>query len=966
MHLSHNSRFSALKPALKPALLLALTLTAFGPARAAEPRVSLALHAAQTPALRGARALGRLAPDTPLHFALTLPLRNQAALDDLLRRQYTPGDALYGQFLTSEEFTRKFGPTQEDYRAVAEWAQAQGLTITGAHDSRTLLDVAGSAAQVETAFAIRMNRYQTTDGRVVFANSGAPRVARSVAARLAGVAGLSDISRIRPHYHGRAPWSMILRPKLPVGVGGGGTGPAGGLAPNDVKYAYGLSTVAPLYGIAGTTTTGTAGTATPLDGTGQRIGLFELDGFAASDIQLFVSKFSLPTVVGTGATLPAPGTGSTAAVGNVFAIPVDSFSGAIVDPTGGQPEVTLDIDMALALAPNASVYSYEGDQGVTTTTGTVTRPGNTTIGLDIFTRMANDLAPDGSGKPLLQVISTSWGLPERFEDPTILIAENVIFQKMAAQGQSLFAATGDFGAYDEYDPAVALLTGSLGRISVDSPASGPYVTAVGGTTLSYAKPALDKTTGLTGPGSYVSETAWSTGTINNPNGPEGTGGGPSERWLKPPYQIGLGASATARDIPDVSLNCDPATGYDIYVQGKVQTTGGTSAAAPLWASFTVLVNQQRGLNGLATPLGFANPPLYILGQGTSYASLFHDVTTGTNLFYGASAGFDDSTGFGSFIGAPMIAALSTNADQGTGNATLSGFVTDNGSPANPVVGATIMATSVATGAVKATTTTGPTGAYTLTAPGGLVLSITVDTSTVATSVGGTSYASPTPVSLTLTAGAAATQNFVLVPAHTFAAGLQMISAPYDFTGLGDFAALLGLATPLANPNPRLIAWQPALGAYAFYPAVPADTFRLGQGYWIKFPAANYLHRLGVPASLTQPFRITLSPGWNQISDPFSGSVPLSTVTADTVISSGAVALTAAASPVQPNLFRYDTGTANYVQIFGAGTPATEAGTLDPYNGYWIYAKQAAVLIVPVSQGVPPPPSVPGPPAAPGG
>jgi len=965
MHLSHNLRLSALKPALKPALLLALTLTAFGPARAAEPRLSLALHAAQTPSLRGARALGRLAPDTPIRFALTLPLRNRAALGDLLRRQYTPGDALYGQFLTSEEFTQRFGPTEEDYQAVAAWARAQGLTVTATHDSRTLLDVAGSTAQVEAAFAVRMNRYQTRDGRVVFANSGAPRVARSVAARLAGVAGLSDVSRMLPHYHGRAPWSMTLRPKLPVGGGGGGTGPAGGLAPNDVKYAYGLSTVAPLYGIAGTTTTTTGtgtttGTATPLDGTGQRIGLFELDGFAASDIQLFVTKYSLPTIVGTGATLPAPGAASTAAVGSVFAVPVDSFTGVIVDPTGGQPEVTLDIDMALALAPDASVYSYEGTQGVTTTTGTVTRPGNTAVGIDIFTRMANDLAPDGSGRPLLQVISTSWGLPERDEDPAILTAENMIFQKMAAQGQSLFSATGDFGAYDEYSPTTALLTGSIGPISVDSPASDPYITAVGGTTLGYAKPAVDKTTGLTGAGSYVSEAAWSTGTVNNPAGPEGGGGGPSALWSKPTYQVGLGASASNRDIPDVSLNADPNTGYDIYIQGAVATVGGTSAAAPLWAGFTALVNQQRGLNGLAAPLGFANPPLYALAQGTSYASLFHDVTTGTNLFYAANVGFDDATGFGSFIGAPLIAALSVNPDQGTGPATLSGTVTDNGSPAGPIAGATVTVTSVASGAVKATTTTGPTGAYTLTAPGGLALTVTVDTSTVTAVPGGTSYAAPSPVSLTLTAGAAATQNFVLVPAHTFAAGLQMISAPFDFTGLGDFAALFGLATPLANPNPRLIAWQPALGAYAFYPVVPADTLRLGQGYWIKFPTANYLHRLGVPASLTQSFRITLAPGWNQIGDPFSGSVPLSTVTADTAISSGAVALTAPTSPVQPNLFRYDTGTGAYAAV----DPA--AGTLDPYNGYWIYAKRAAVLIVPVSQGVPPPPGAPGPPAAPGG
>jgi len=203
------------------------------------------------------------------------------------------------------------------------------------------------------------------------------------------------------------------------------------------------------------------------------------------------------------------------------------------------------------------------------------------------------------------------------------------------------------------------------------------------------------------------------------------------------------------------------------------------------------------------------------------------------------------------------------------------------------------------------------------------------------------------------------QDFVLVPAFTFAAGLQMISAPYDFSGLGDFATLFGLAKPLANPNPRLIQWVPALGSYVFYPTAPADTLRLGQGYWIKFLVPTYLHRLGVSAPLTQPYRIPLAAGWNQIGDPFPGSVPLSTVTADTAAGSGAVALTAATSPVQPTLYRYDPKAGAYVVV------DTAAGTIDPYNGYWIYAKQAAVLIVPPSQGVPPPPGG-GPPGAPGG
>ncbi len=940
MHLFHNPRPAA----LKPALLLALLLTAFGPApaRAAEPRVSLSRHAAQAPALRGARALGRVAADTPLHLALTLPLRDQAALDTLLRRQYTPGDALYGRFLTSDEFVERFGPTEEDYQAVAAWARAQGLTVTGAHPSRTVLDVAGSAAQVETAFAIRMNHYQARDGRIVFANSGAPRVARSVAARLAGVAGLSDVSRLRPHVRRLTPWNTGLRPAVPTGGGTGvGSGPAGGLAPNDIKFAYGLSTITPLFGSAAATT----GTTTLLDGKGQTIGLFELDGYNYTDIDKYISTFSLPAIPGnTGKTTANPTT--------VQAVLVDNFNGVPLT-ADGQAEVTLDIDMVLALAPNAStIYSYEGNQGRTIKGTTIVTP-DPTVAIDIFQKMADDKATDGSGKPLLQVISNSWGQAEESEDPAIRNAENTIFQKMAAQGQSIFSASGDFGAFDQYDPT----TGVLGPVSVDSPASQPFVTAVGGTTLRYSKPATS-TTGATSVGSYVSESAWKTGTINNPSGPEGGGGGSSDVWPKPSYQVGLGHSATNRDLPDVSLDADPATGYDIFVNGAAATYGGTSAAAPLWAAFTALVNQQRGLNGLATTLGFANPPLYGLGRSTSYTSLFHDVTLGDNLFYSADVGFDDATGFGSFIGAPLVAALSANADQGTGMATLTGTVTDNSG--NPISGVTVTATSIATGAVKATAATDATGVYTLTVPAGLPLTITVNTSTVATTTGGTNFASPSPVSLTLTANTTTTQNFVLVPAFTFKAGLQMISAPYDFTGLGDFATLFGLATPLASPNPRLIQWQPSLGVYLFYPTAPADTLRLGQGYWIRFPVANYLHRFGVPASLTQSFRIPLAAGWNQIGDPFPGSVPLSTVTADTAAGSGAVALTAAASPVQPNLFRYDPGTGAYAAV------DPTAGTLDPYNGYWIYAKQAAVLIVPPSQGVPPPPSAPGPPTVPGG
>jgi subtilase family serine protease len=674
---------------------------------------------------------------------------------------------------------------------------------------------------------------------------------------------------------------------------------------------------------------------TLLDGSGQRLGLLELDTYLPSDIALFVNQYSLPTVLPVAATTTTTTTTTTtpAIVGTVQPISVDTFNVTTAPSSvARQREVTLDIDMMLALAPKAAaIYVYEASD-VTIATAS----------LDIIQRMADDKATDNT--PLVQIVSISWGIDEPNEDPAILSAENTAFQKMAAQGQSVFAASGDQGAFDSYPLSRAL--------TVDNPASQPYVTGVGGTRLGYTKPSLSAATGTTNPGTYGSETVWNSSPLTSPListiGPEASGGGSSDLWPKPIYQQGLGASPNRRDVPDVALNADPGTGYDIYVAGLAETDGGTSAAAPLWAAFTALVNQQRGLNSLGT-LGFANTPLYALGTGSSAATVFHDVTVGDNLFYQAASGYDDATGFGSFIGDKLIAALSINADQGAATATLSGTVTD-GTTGLGVAGVTVTAASSATGTVKTTATTDASGAYTLSVPGALALTVSVDTSTLAS--GTTNYAAPPPVTVTVAAGGTATESFVLSQAHTFAAGIQMISAPYDFTGLGDFATLFGLATPLVQPNPKLVQWQPTLGAYVFYPTAPADTLRLGHGYWIKFPTAAYLHKVGTPIPMTQAtYSISLPLGWNQIADPFTTSISITALTSSTA-TGALVALNAAGSLILPTIYRYDTTINAYVTLDAA------AGTLDPYNGYWIFANQAATLTFSQGSSVPPPPSTP--------
>jgi kumamolisin len=518
-------------------------------------------------AVRAANWLGREAPDTPVSMAISLPLRNQAELGDLLSRIYDPADPLYGKYLSAQEFTDRFGPTQADYDLVEAYARSLGLNITGLHANRLLLDVSGPAQTVEAAFNLRMQRYQTQDGRDFHAPDDDPEVPDFIASRVVGVVGLDNAAVWHAHSRSRLAQEKSV---VPLQIG---TGPGGALAPADIGAAYNLNTV-------------------EAKGSGQVLGLFELDGYAATDIAAYENYFGLPAVP----------------LHNVL---VDGFSGRA---GSGASEVTLDIELMVAMAPKASqIIVYEGP--------------NTNSGvLDTYNRIATD--------NLAKQISTSWGLSETQSSYSVLASENAIFQQMAAQGQSIFAASGDSGAYDN---------GST--LSVDDPASQPFVVGVGGTRLSVNS---DRT--------YDREATWNNGSVRAGAG----GGGISAIWTVPAYQQGTVAtlaSNTMRNIPDVALNADPYTGYSILYRGRWYIYGGTSCAAPLWAGFAALVNQKRAENGSGT-LGFANPAIYQIGTGAGFYLDFFDIADGsTNLYYSAAAGYDNATGWGSFNGASLMADL---------------------------------------------------------------------------------------------------------------------------------------------------------------------------------------------------------------------------------------------------------------------------------------------------------------------
>ena len=847
--------FSCFRSTAALTLMTALALPAgAAPKAAALPRLSGHVPAA---AVAHSHLLGRVASTQTIGLALTLPLRNQAGLTDFLSRVSTPGDPLCGHFLTPAQFTARFGPTQSDYAAAAAAAKALGLQVTGTHPNRLILDVSGPASTVEAAFRLHLQRYKGADGREFFAPDAGPALSAGLSGRISGVVGLDNVRRLHSH----------LRP-LPLNSRlskRDGTGPMGGLAPSDIKTAYSLHSSA--------------------TGAGQAIALYELDGYTPSDIQAYEAQFGLPNVP----------------LQNIL---VDGASGTA---GGDADEVTLDIEMAEALAPGVSKILVYETPNINTTTDQMY--------LDGYSRIATD--------DLAKQVSTSFGEAEDEAeyggDTALLTGENSIFEEMAAQGQANFAATGDNGAYDDG-----------ATLSVDDPGSQPYVTGVGGTTLS---------TNGSG-GFYTGESVWGLPyNVNDPSSTEGGsfgvggGGGFSTVWPAPSYQSGLPLAPVMRSVPDIAFDADPETGYAIYYGGQWVVYGGTSAGAPLWAGFTALVNQQRAAAGKA-PIGFLNPPIYQIGASPAYSANFHDITIGNNLYYPAEIGYDNASGWGSFIGDALLSTLVSGLTASQ-TGTVIGTVTaaDTGAV---LPGVTVSVLSVPGNVSVGTATTSAAGIYTLPVPTGVALSVAVSAYSAPSELyAGTKVSVPA-----LSVGQTAGINAALQPAHTFAAGLQMISSPYNYSGIGDFDAVFNLNSAAAAAT-QLIAWNNPLNSYVFYPAAPANTLTPGVGYWVEFPAAAYPHYDGALVPTSAPFSLPVSQGWNLIGDPFPAAVPLSSVTVRDTASSGVGGVALSASPaVSGTLYRYDMPSAQYVIVSAA------TDSLQPYAGYWVYASTSATLSIP--------------------
>jgi hypothetical protein len=519
---------------------------------------------------------------TNLDLVIGLPLRNQEALSDLLQQQFAPTSPQYHHWLTPEEFTERFGPSEQDYQAVIEFAEANGLTVTGTHANRTLIDIRGSVADIERTFQVTLLAYQhPTEARKFFAPDNEPSLDLTVP--VLHIAGLDNYA---------VPHPLSIRKTFQHNpenvVPAAGSGPSGSYIGSDFRSAYAPGVL--------------------LDGSGQVIALVEFDGYHAADITQYENQAKLPHV---------------------------KLTNVLVDGFGGTPsadelqvlEVSLDIEMVVSMAPGLDeVLVYE--------TASKRNP------LDLLNQIASD--------NLARQISCSWGFGD---DPTF----DQVYQQYAAQGQSFFQASGDNGAFTANWPD-------------QQQSDTPFVTLVGGTTLT------------TGSGdAWKSEVVWNwnNGTAQGETN-DASGGGISTTYSIPSWQQGLDMSAskgstTKRNIPDVAAVAD-----NIYVIANngtpVTDVGGTSCAAPLWAGFTALVNQQGVANQQAS-VGFINPAIYAIGTGPNYPACFHDIKAGNNATffspskYIAVTGYDLCTGWGTPTGSNLISALvGTNSLGGTSNA----------------------------------------------------------------------------------------------------------------------------------------------------------------------------------------------------------------------------------------------------------------------------------------------------------
>jgi hypothetical protein len=573
----------------------------------------------------GAHALGAMRRTAALKLTVALRPQSAGALQSFATAVSTPGSPLYRHYLTVDQFARHFGATPAQISAVRSELRSQGLTVGAPTANRLTLPVSGSVAQVQSAFSTRLSKVKLSSGLTTYFNSAAVALPASVAGDVQGVIGLDGaaIPRSQLVKSPATRSSRLRRPLEPQEVTGGPQPCSSAMALQTQGYtadqlatAYNFS---PFY-LAGD------------QGAGQTVALFEEGApYPQSDVGEFQGCY-----------------GTT---GTVSLLPVDGGPGPYnpndTNSRNGDGEVTLDIDVVNEMAPKANILVYSA-------------PGTASAAIDALTAIVS--------QNQAKVVSISYGACEANTPAATSNAQNTLLQEAAAQGQSVFASSGDAG-----DAMCSQQNPNDDTLSVIDPGNQPFLTSVGGTTLFPYAP------------SAPTEGVWNSGPGSPGAGPgAGSGGGVSKNFAMPAYQstaasfLGLinpnsgqgggCGGGSCREVPDVAADAAAETGYVVFSNGAWSVTGGTSASSPFWAGLFALANASSTCRGLS--LGFANPALYQIA-GSAYLSNFFDISKASqvtvlanndvfranNGVYPTTADYDMTTGLGSPNGAALGKSL---------------------------------------------------------------------------------------------------------------------------------------------------------------------------------------------------------------------------------------------------------------------------------------------------------------------
>ena len=759
---------------------------------------------------------GRLAADTRLNgitMVFNRSATQEAALKTLIADQQNPASPLFHQWLSPDQFAAQFGMADEDLRKAQSWLEQQGFSIDSVARSKNAIHFSGTARQVEEAFSTEMHIYKI-NGTQHFAPSTELSVPSAMAPAILAVKNLDDF---RPKSH-----VVTSRNRARPGFTPEFTSSQSGnvyFAPGDIATVYDIK---PLYNSS-------------ITGQGQSITLVGQSAIATSDIEAFENAAGL-------------------AVKDPIQFLVPNSGNSTVFPDGDESESDIDIEWSGAIAPGATInFVYVGNNLNYGAFDSIVYSIDQKIG-DIVSSSYGECEAELSGATLGSGGATETTLEAAFEQGT-------------AQGQTFIAAAGDEGSTDCYGTN-GLTTAQQEALAVDYPGSSAYVTSMGGTEISAANSAYDTSDTaywaaantadvVSSALQYIPEVVWNDDAANCgvANCLSAGGGGASSLFSKPSWQTGVPGipSDGMRDVPDLAFYASPSFPGFLYCTsdssawGSGQTgscadgfrdsnnvyltvAGGTSFDGPIFAGILALISKKQGYtNGQ----GLVISTLYTLASNSAtYASAFHDITSGNNdcnagsancngtIGFSAGTGYDQASGLGSLDVSNLAGAWPASSSTGpTLIATTTSVTASNSAPSinvNDTFTVTVAAASgTPTGSIMLTVDANAPITETLSANGTFVYTAsfaTVGSHTVlAAYVADSTYAASTgSVTVNVSAVSSGTGTIALSAAPSSLTVAQGSSGneTISVTPAGGYTGTVGLTFDTSNDSAlQNLCWE---------------------------------------------------------------------------------------------------------------------------------------------------------------